>query len=90
MMVNALRCYSSLGRLNEAECLLGKIKELAPDDIGVRVYVDQGVACVAAQAGREEEAVLQFGRMLREYAQLMATANYLDLYEDIQLRRPRV
>jgi len=86
-LINAVRCYADLGRLAEAERILGEIRELAPDDSEVRFAVDFGAACVTAQGGQHEKAVALFEGMLKEYDELLRTSEYRDFYEETQCRR---
>jgi len=87
LMINEVRCYCSLGRLGDAERTLGEIRDLAVDDVVVRVNVDFGAASLAAQRGDMKNALVRYEAILQEYVQLLSTSEYRDLYEDIQQRR---
>jgi len=87
LLINEVRCYSGLGYFSEAERVLSETHELRPDDVVVRLNVDFGGACLAAQKRETEKAALVFGRILRDYSEILGTPEYRDLYEDIQQRR---
>ncbi len=87
LLLNQLRGYADLGRLVEAEQILERIRELAPDDAVAGLNTDFGAACVAALGGHHGKVVLQFQRILEQYTELLETPDYRDLYEDIQQRR---
>jgi tetratricopeptide (TPR) repeat protein len=87
LMISEARCYADLGRLAEAERTLEKIRKLAPDETEMRFLVDFWTACVAGLRAQYGEAVLCFQQTLEEYADLLKTAEYRDLYEEIQQRK---
>jgi tetratricopeptide (TPR) repeat protein len=87
LMLNEMRCYSSLGQLTNAEHILGQIRSLAPDDAVVNVNVDFGAACLSAQRGEFKKAIVEYEQILREYVPLLARPEYRNLYEDTQQRR---
>lgn len=87
LMLNEMRCYSSLGQLTKAEHILSQIRSLAPDDTVVNVNVDFGAACLLAQRGEFKKALLEYERILQEYVSLLARPEYRNLYQDIQQRR---
>jgi tetratricopeptide (TPR) repeat protein len=87
LMLNEVRCYTILGRVTDAEHVLGQIRALAPDDDEVRINVDYVGACVATQGGQHEKALRQFERVLAEYVDYLNAPDNRDFYEDIQRRR---
>ena len=87
LMLNEVRCYADLGRLADSERVLGQIRQLVPDDSDVCFGVDFGAACVTAQGGNHDNAVLQYERILKEYACLLEAPEYRYYYEEIQRRK---
>lgn len=87
LLINEVRCYADLGRVADAELILQQIRDLAPDDSEARFSVDFVEACVAAQGGKHEKAVLHFEATLKGYVDLLQTDEYRDLYEEIQQRK---
>lgn len=87
LMLNEARCYSTLGRIRDADGLLMEIRKLAPDDRVVCANVDFGVACVAAQAGQHERALGEYDGLLRKYVDLLTKPEYRDFYADVEQRR---
>lgn len=87
MMLNEVRCYCNLSRLNEAERVLKEIRKLEPDDIVALLNADFAAACLEALRGKHEKALFKFDHILQEYVGLLQTSEYHDLCEDIRQRR---
>jgi tetratricopeptide (TPR) repeat protein len=87
LMINEVRCYANLWRLTDAELILTEIDELAPNDIGVRINVDYGAACVTEQRAQYEKALLRYEGILQEYVQFLRAPEYRHIYEDTQQRK---
>jgi tetratricopeptide (TPR) repeat protein len=87
LMINEVRCYADLGRLQDAENILRQIRQCPPDDREVLFLVDFVAACVTAQGGHNEQALREFEAILLSYPDVVESAEYRDLYEEIIYRR---
>ncbi len=86
LLLDEVRCYADLERLDEADRLLQQIGELTPTD-AIRMNVSFVTAWLSAQRGDHEKAALQYGDILQEYERLWDTPKYYDVYEEIRFRR---
>ena len=86
VLVNVVRCYSDLGSVSDAKRTLTQIRQLGPDDAVVRANADFAAACVSAQGGEYEQAVLQYRTLLKDFRDLLSDPEYRDFYEDIKQR----
>jgi len=87
LLIHEAKCYSMKGLVNDAERIIGQIQELVPKDLNVRLLVDYGIACVAAQAGRHDEAFARFQRILEQYSEILEAHDYCPTCEDVHFRR---
>jgi tetratricopeptide (TPR) repeat protein len=86
VLISEHKCYCELGRLDEADRVIGRIRKLAPTELEVRIIVDFGEACMHAQMGKFEKAVLEFEGILTFYSDVLQNSRR-DLFESIQIRR---
>jgi tetratricopeptide (TPR) repeat protein len=87
LMLYEARCYADLGRVADAEHIVARIREMAPEDNDVRLSVQLMSASLAGQAGHHAEALCQFQEILQQFVSLLRTDERRDLYEEIQQRR---
>ena len=76
LMLNEVMCHLQLGCVADAEGILARIREVAPDDLTVRLNLDFVSACSAAQGGQQERALFQFETLLEQNVALLQTPDY--------------
>jgi tetratricopeptide (TPR) repeat protein len=86
LLLSEVWCYAHSGRLDDADRVLEEIGKLAPID-SIKMDAAYVMACISAQRGDRKKAAFQYGNVLQEYAQLLATAENRDFYRNICYQR---
>jgi tetratricopeptide (TPR) repeat protein len=78
--------YRDLGRFDEAAEAASKAIRLLPHESPSRPYAEFSLACVHESEGKFDLAAQEFRSLLKRYATLLNTSEYLQFRRGVQLR----
>jgi len=87
LLLTQITCHLLLGKLDDAERTLRRVKTLAPDNAEVRLNFDQQEAYFLIARGDVSEGLHKLDHLLKRHQYIEHDPSYRYLWEDIQQRR---